>query len=170
MTWEEWKAKGLEGRLEATRRGENPTLIAWMQSGIAVMGDYQLLPGYTLLIAYPVVKGLESLDLEPRLSFLRDMSLLGQAVMEVCRPLRMNYSVYGNYDPFLHAHVRARYEWEDAKLREGPFDRYPAEEKSADEVAFSEAKHGGLRDEIGARLRYLMTEADALPNASDEGV
>ncbi len=160
MTWEEWKAQGIEGRLEASRLGENPTLITRMQSGFAVMGDYQLLPGYALLISYPIVESLEALDLAARLTFLRDMSLLGQAVLEVCKPLRMNYSVYGNYDPFLHAHVRARYVWEDDALRKGPFDRYPAEERKSLEVAFSEKKHGETRDAIRTALHRLMAEAD----------
>ena len=161
MTWEQWKTKGIEGRLEATRRGENPTFIARMQSGLAVMGDQQLLPGYTLLIADPVVESLEALKLEPRLAFLRGMSLLGQAVLEVCKPLRMNYSIYGNYDPFLHAHVRARYEWEDDALRRGPFDRYPADKRNSPGVAFSEAEHGELRDGIRAALHRLRVEAGA---------
>ena len=126
------------------------------------MGDQQFLPGYTLLIAYPVVESLEVLVLEQRLAFLRDMSLLGQAVMEVCQPLRINYSIYGNYDPFLHAHVRARYAWEDEVLRKGPFDRYPAERRNAAEVAFSENEHGEMRDGIRAVLHRLMAEAGAV--------
>ncbi len=33
------------------------------------------------------------------------MSLLGDAVQAVVKPRRMNYSIYGNTDAFLHAHV-----------------------------------------------------------------
>ena len=165
-TWEQWKAKGIQGRLEATQRGENPTLVTRMQSGFAVMGDHQFLPGYSLLIAYPVVDDLEALALEHRLTFLRDMSLLGQAVTEVCNPLRMNYSIYGNYDPFLHAHVRARYAWKNDGFRKGPFDRYPAGERNSLEVAFSEDKHGELRDNIRVKLRRLMTEAGTVAGES----
>lgn len=107
--------------------GESPVFLARMQSGFAGLGDSQLLPGYCVLVAYPLVASLEDLSLEQRLIFLREMSLLGQAVFEVCSPLRMNYSIYGNYDHFLHAHIRARYTWEADERRKAPYDRYPAE-------------------------------------------
>jgi diadenosine tetraphosphate (Ap4A) HIT family hydrolase len=54
--------------------------------------------------------------LAKRLAFLRDMSLRGEAVEAVCSPQRVNYEIFGNADPFLHAHVLPRYAWFLSKL------------------------------------------------------
>jgi hypothetical protein len=53
MTWEEYKAKGVPGRIEAILNGENPTLVTRLESGFVVLGDSQMLPGYCVLLAYP---------------------------------------------------------------------------------------------------------------------
>jgi diadenosine tetraphosphate (Ap4A) HIT family hydrolase len=158
MTWEEAKQKGIEGRLELLLNGQSPVLLTKMPSGFAVMGDFQHLPGYCLLLAYPVVFSIDVLPLEGRLNFLQDMMLVGQAVSEVCQPLRMNYSILGNGEPFLHAHVRPRYAWEADKYRKGPYDRYPDKEKYHSEVAFETEKHEALRLKIQKRLLELQKE------------
>jgi hypothetical protein len=41
MTWEEYKAKGIPGRLEATLAGKSPVHPARMQCGFAALGDSQ---------------------------------------------------------------------------------------------------------------------------------
>jgi hypothetical protein len=42
-------------RVEAARKGENPTVLCRMESGWAVFGDVQVLNGYCLLLPDPVV-------------------------------------------------------------------------------------------------------------------
>jgi diadenosine tetraphosphate (Ap4A) HIT family hydrolase len=69
----EWK-KDRVGSVEA---GTNPMVITKLESGYAVMGDTQFLPGYCVLLASPQVEQLSDLELESRTAFLRDMSLLG---------------------------------------------------------------------------------------------
>lgn len=71
-----------------------------MKSGFAVIEDTQFLPGYCLLLAYPRVESLNRPSMERRRDFLFDMSLIGDAVEQVLRPKRINYSIYGNKDPF----------------------------------------------------------------------
>src|SRR5690242_618393 len=95
-------------RIVSAVRGVNPTVLLRLPSGFTVMGDTQFLPGYCLLLVVPRVPDLHSLALPARVAFLRDMSLLGEAVQRVCPPLRVNYEIYGNTDPFLHAHVLPR--------------------------------------------------------------
>lgn len=103
-------------RIESALRGENPTVLTRMRSGFAVIGDSQFLPGYCLLLGVPRVHDLTNLPLPARLDFLCDMSLLGEAVVLVCQPQRINYEIFGNTDPFLHAHVLPRYAWEPTEL------------------------------------------------------
>ncbi len=107
-------------RVEQTRRGENPTVICRMPSGWAVLGDSQFLRGYSLLLPDPVVPDLNALDTHGRTRFLLDMVLIGDALLEVTGAARINYSVLGNSDPALHAHIIPRYENEPEKLRRGP--------------------------------------------------
>jgi diadenosine tetraphosphate (Ap4A) HIT family hydrolase len=40
------------------------------------------------------------------------MSLIGEAILKVCSPSRVNYSIYGNTNAYLHAHLFPRYNWE----------------------------------------------------------
>ena len=91
-------------RVEACRAGSDPTLIARVASGWAVMGDPQVLRGYCLLLPDPVVPQLNEMTADAQALFLSDMARLGQAVLEVTGALRINYAMFGNLQPALHAH------------------------------------------------------------------
>ena len=143
--------------LEEKRRGRPP--IAVMRSGLAVIGDTQFLPGYSLLLREPRVARLEDLPQRERETFLSDMAMLGEAVAIACTPRRVNYSIYGNTDPFLHAHVFPRYEWEPPERISRPVWTYPEENWSRAEMEYDERKHGALRERISAALRQLMQSA-----------
>jgi diadenosine tetraphosphate (Ap4A) HIT family hydrolase len=131
------------------------TLILQMPSGRAVLGDSQLLRGYCLLIAEPTVPSLNDLPLEGQMVFLRDMALLGRAVQDVTGCARVNYSVYGNTDPFLHAHIFAQYTSEDAAKAKMPvWFSYTQAERDA--APFTLEDHGALRLELKTRLLELL--------------
>lgn len=147
----------------AAQRGEHPMMIAQMRSGFVVIGEYQSLPGYCLLLAFPKVNHLTDLPLPERTTYLADMSLLGEALMRACQPRRVNYEILGNSDAFLHAHVWPRYEWEPDEYRSGPPLSYPRERLFAPEHAFSDERHGDLRRRIGEALAAVMTEHGATP-------
>ena len=55
------------------------------------------------------------------------MVLIGDAFLEVTGAARISYSVLGNSDPALHAHIIPRYEDEPEKLRRGPTAFYDRE-------------------------------------------
>ena len=137
-------------------RGENPLVLARMESGFAVMFGSQFLPGYCLLLASPQVDHLTDLPMEARSRYLLDMSILGQAIHEATGCRRMNYGIYGNLDPFLHAHVVPRYEWEPDEFKFSPPGNYPSSIRDDAAVAYSDEKHGELRKKIEANLRRLM--------------
>jgi len=132
-----------------------------MESGFAVIGDTQFLPGYSLLLTDdPSVNHLTDLDWTRRKEFLVDLALLGEAVEQACKPhglRRMNYEVLGNELPVLHGHVYPRYEWEPAERITGQVCKYPKETRDAPEHAYSDEKHGDLRAAITAALDELMT-------------
>lgn len=151
---EAWK----QDRIGSAERGENPTVIARMPSGYAVMGDTQFLPGYCVLLAAPRVAHLGDLPLVGRRAFLTDMALLGEAITAVCTPTprRINYEILGNTDPFLHAHVFPRYDTEPPEYIPSPVWLYPRDRWTAPEHQFSEATHGALKARIAAKLHALM--------------
>ena len=91
-------------------------VICKMASGWAVMGDVQFLPGYCLLLPDPVVPHLNALAPAAQAAFLADVARLGQAVLEATGALRVNYALFGNLEPALHAHVVPRYADEPPQL------------------------------------------------------
>lgn len=148
---EDWK----KDRIGSALRGENPTVIYRMKSGFAVLGDPQFLPGYCILLAYPKVGSLNELSGKERQEFLLDMSLLGDAILAVCKPHRVNYDILGNTDAFLHAHVFPRYEWEEEERRRMPVWQYPKDWSLA-EYQFNEKEHGSMKHLLSEKLKELM--------------
>ena len=107
-------------RVEEAQQGTNPYVICRMPSGWAVLGDTQILPGYSILLSDPVVPDLNALSLEERALFLRDMSILGDALLEVTGAALINYEILGNADRSLHAHIVPRYANEPDETRRKP--------------------------------------------------
>ena len=105
-------------RVEACRAGTDPTRIARLDSGWAVMGDPQVLPGYCLLLPDPVVPHLNAMLPAAQAAFLADMARLGDAVLARTGALRINYALFGNVEPALHAHVFPRLANEEPGYRE----------------------------------------------------
>ncbi|MBY8846863.1 diadenosine tetraphosphate hydrolase [Streptomyces sp. SP2-10] len=148
-------------RIGAALRGENPTVLRRLGAGFAVIGDVQFLPGYSVLLAdEPGARRLSDLPKGKRLSFLSDMDRLGESVERACRRLdpgfrRINLEILGNTDPFLHAHVWPRFEWEPAELVSKPVWLYPPERWSDERFRLG-PQHDALRDAIGSELDQLM--------------
>lgn len=85
-----------------------------------MLGDTQILPGYSILLSDPVVLDLNALSLEGRGRFLRDMSIIGDALLEVTDAALINYEILGNTDRALHAHIFPRYPDEPDVTRRRP--------------------------------------------------
>jgi diadenosine tetraphosphate (Ap4A) HIT family hydrolase len=141
-----------EERLAELVAGKNPRLIKVMPSGFAVMSDTQFLPGYCLLLAYPKVGQLNEIHGRKREQFLSDMARLGDAVQVVTGAIRINYSIYGNLDPFLHAHVFPRFVDEDERFKYIPPFLYPQEAREHSRNHYNPKKHDELRDAIARHL------------------
>jgi diadenosine tetraphosphate (Ap4A) HIT family hydrolase len=110
----------IEQRVAMARAGTNPFVISRLASGWLVIGDVQPLAGYCLLLADPVVPSLNALDLQDRSAFLSDMAMVGDALLAVTDCARVNYEIWGNSEPALHAHIMPRYETEAEDKRRLP--------------------------------------------------
>jgi diadenosine tetraphosphate (Ap4A) HIT family hydrolase len=132
----------IHAQVLAARQGREPRVIARLFSGWALFGERQFVRGYALLLPDPVVPDLNALGARERIAFLSDMSRLGDALLKVTGAARINYAIFGNQDPALHAHVIPRYLDEPAQLRGAqpwaydwgaapPFDRRSHQELAA---------------------------------------
>jgi len=133
--------------VEAARAGD-PSVIARMPSGWAVVGQRQVLRGYCLLLPDPVVSDLNALASAERDRFLCDLGRLGEAVRQATRALRINYAIFGNLEPALHAHVHPRFDDEPLE----PRTQNPWAYDWSRAPLFDPSIHGELRDAIRERL------------------
>lgn len=153
---EDWKSD----RIGSAVKGENPIVMVKMKSGFAVIGDNQFLPGYCVLLGYPKVDSLNELTLAERNQYLLDMTLIGDAIIKVCNPMRINYSILMNLDHYLHAHIEARYDWEPDEYKCRPSYFYPKEQRYSVQSEYNEAKHGEMKRKITEALIALMEQSN----------
>jgi diadenosine tetraphosphate (Ap4A) HIT family hydrolase len=138
-------------RVDALRAGSDPTFVARLASGWAVLGERQVLPGYCLLLPVPVVPTLNALAGGAREAFLADMAALGDAVLAVTGAIRINYAIFGNLDQALHAHVIPRYHDEPVSLQTAQPWAYDWDAAPA----FDSEQHRDLRDRLHAALARI---------------
>ncbi|WP_242688625.1 hypothetical protein [Bacillus sp. Cs-700] len=149
-----WK----QDRILSAHRGDNPMVLAKMKSGFAVLGDTQFLPGYCVLLPSVKVDSLNDLDVKQRSDYLLDMSIIGDVINEVCHPKRINYSIYGNTDAFLHAHIFPRYEWEPKENIPKPVWLYAQEKWTDSKYLYSIDKHLILKEKLIDKLKERIKQ------------
>ncbi len=156
---ESWKTD----RVGSAIAGENPTVMARLNGGFAVIGDVQWLPGYSVLIAdRPGVDRLTDLPRAERAAYLSSVDILAEAVEIACAELdpaflRVNIEILGNKDPFLHTHIWPRYQWEEPELRTKPVWLYPGTNWSDPATALSPA-HDPYRSAITAQIKNALED------------
>jgi len=131
-------------RVKSLQAGLDPTHIARLPSGWLVLGDPQVFEGYCLLLPDPVVPDLNALSGDARAQFLSDMAACGDVLMAEFKAIRMNYAMYGNVEPALHAHLFPR-------RHDEPDDQATAQPWALDwtcATRFSAERHGAIIDRI----------------------
>jgi diadenosine tetraphosphate (Ap4A) HIT family hydrolase len=135
-------------RVAACRAGTDQTLVDRLASGWVVMGDPQVITGYCLLLPDPVVPDLNALSPDGQIAFLADMARLGTALRELTGAVRVNYAIFGNLEPALHAHVFPRRASEPEGLRTA----HPWAWDWSKAPAFDRDRDGPLLAALRARL------------------
>jgi len=130
------------------RADDYPPLVARLRSGWVVMGERQVFTGYCLLLPDPVVPHLNALGAEGRERFLADMALVGDAIMVATSALRINYAMFGNVEPALHAHLFPRFADEPAATRTA----HPWAFDWSSAPVYSIGAHGELQARIAGSL------------------
>jgi diadenosine tetraphosphate (Ap4A) HIT family hydrolase len=114
-------------QVEAARTGTEPALICRVPSGWVVLCNSQFLRGYCIQMVDPVVSSLNDLTQPERATYLTDMAIIGDALLEATGAYRINYAILGNSDQVLHSHIVPRYLTEPEVLRKGTPWSYPRE-------------------------------------------
>jgi diadenosine tetraphosphate (Ap4A) HIT family hydrolase len=138
----------IHSMVDRCRAGSYAPAVARLASGWVVMGERQVLPGYCLLLPDPVVPHLNALEGAGRNRFLADMSLIGDALLAVTGALRINYAIFGNLEPALHAHVFPRHADEPAGIRTA--QPWALDWQSAPE--FDISQHAPFKSRLKAQL------------------
>ena len=141
-------------RVEAARNGTNPAVVCRVPSGWVFLANLQYLRGYCILQADPLVESLNSLAFPERDQYLRDMGVIGDALLEVANACRINYAIFGNTEPVLHAHIVPRYLDEPDEYRTGVPWSYPQEHM--DSVTFDLERDKEIMEKIRAALQKRL--------------
>jgi diadenosine tetraphosphate (Ap4A) HIT family hydrolase len=139
--------------VERCRAADFPAAVARLPSGWVIMGERQVLPGYCLLLPDPVVPHLNALPSGARSRFLLDMALIGDVLLHMTQAVRINYAIYGNVDPALHAHIFPR-------AGDEPENTRTAQPWALDWNAaplYSEALYGDFKRRLSLNLRNAVT-------------
>jgi diadenosine tetraphosphate (Ap4A) HIT family hydrolase len=145
----------IHSTVERCRAAGFPAMVARLPSGWVIMGERQVLTGYCMLLPDPVVPHLNALSPVLRGQFLSDMALIGDSLLAVTAGLRVNYAIFGNVDPALHAHIFPRHASEPEATR-------TAQPWALDwniAPSYSEALHGELKRRIAADIKRRSPEA-----------
>lgn len=148
--------KWYNNRIDSAVNGTNPMVMKEMTGGYAVLGDVQFLPGYSVLLSKRNLSSLNELNIKERTLFLRDMSVLGDAILATCQPERTNYDILGNTNNFLHAHVFPRYLTETSERLKKPVWLYDSSYWSNPKYRYDPKLHDNIRNKITSYLNKII--------------
>lgn len=145
----------IHAMVDRCRAADYAAAVVKLRSGWVVMAERQVLTGYCLLLPDPVVPHLNALPAELRGQFLSDLALVGDALLAVTAALRINYAIFGNVEPALHAHIFPRHSTEPEATRTA--QPWALDWNAA--PSYAEALHGDLKKRIAADLHHRSVKA-----------
>lgn len=154
------------GLLDAVEAGQHAGFVASLRTGTVVVSPVsQYHRGYSLFVSRTCVPELHDMPERRRVEFLREMSLVTEAMWRAFRPRKLNYELLGNSVAHLHWHLLPRHKgdplpriaaWENPafidSLRNGPRPTN-RQVRSLRRRLLSE-----LREVAGPRLRRTFAE------------
>lgn len=97
-------------RISMINNGTNKYFVKELETCYVVIGDNQLFTGYTLFLCEIHKTELSMLDREFKIKFLKEMSVVAEAVQNATGAEKMNYEMLGNGDAHMHWHLFPRRE------------------------------------------------------------
>lgn len=97
-------------RINQIKSGTNPYFVLELNTGYVVLGDFQFFKGYTLFLCKKHCNELHKLEPKFRWQYLKEMSLVAEAVFQAFKPNKLNYELLGNSYKHLHWHIFPRHQ------------------------------------------------------------
>lgn len=149
----DWREDRIGSAIDRT----NPMVIAKLIGGFVALGDTQFLPGYCVLLPKRKVSSLNDLEIDERVAFLRDMSLVGDVLLKTCSCQRVNYDILGNTDQFLHAHIFPCYQEENPERLLKPVWLYNSSFWTDAKYQYDK-RHGKLKKALTKQLKKVVNK------------
>lgn len=104
-------------RIQLIKDGKNPYFVKELETGYVVLGDIQRFKGYTLFLCKEHVTELHFLEREFKDNYLKEMSLVAEAVYNAFHPIKLNYELLGVGNAVhMHWHIFPRTEGDTPEL------------------------------------------------------
>ena len=147
-------------RIEMIKKEENPYFVKEMKTGYAVIGDNQHFYGYTLfLYKNHNFTELYQMNMEERIEFMKEMTLVAQAAANAFGCHKMNYELLGMGDAHLHWHLYPRRDGDIGEYGNhgrGPVWWYPREIMYSDNNRPSKEELERMKDKLRVELEKLL--------------
>lgn len=129
-----------------------PYFVYEFETSYVELSKSQFWEGYCILFSKFDYHHLTDMPSNLREKYLMEMSILGEAMMEVLEATRINYNILGNSHPIVHAHLFPRYDWEDEELRKTVVWKYDQSFFSDEVYRFNEKKHAPLKEQLAQSI------------------
>ncbi|MGN0453458.1 MAG: HIT family protein [Ruminococcus sp.] len=148
-------------RIELIKNNQNPYFVKELSTGYVVIGDNQHFYGYTLFLYKYHENKTELFHLEnkEKMMFLREMSLVAEAVSKAFGAEKMNYELLGMGDAHLHWHLFPRRTGDIERYGncgKGPVWWYPMDKMYSDDNRPSDAELERMKKKLLFELNKLL--------------
>lgn len=148
-------------RIHLIKQGRNPYFVRELETGYVVIGDHQHFAGYTLFLYkhHGETTELFHLPMPEREKFMREMTLVAEAVSRAFHAEKMNYELLGMGDNHLHWHLFPRRDGDIGNYGnrgKGPVWWYPKEKMYADDNWPTEDQLSRMIADLNAELDRLL--------------
>jgi diadenosine tetraphosphate (Ap4A) HIT family hydrolase len=96
-------------RIKTIQADKNHFFVRELTTGYVVIGDHQFYEGYTLFLCKQHTDELHKLEPQFRQQYLKEMSIVAEAVHKAFKPRKLNYELLGNTESHLHWHLIPRH-------------------------------------------------------------
>lgn len=142
-------------RIEMIKEGKNPYFVKELKTGYVVLGDIQRFRGYTLFLCKEHITELHFLEKEYRNVYLKEMSIVAEAVYHAFRPDKLNYELLGVGNAVhMHWHIFPRNEG-DTPMK-GPVWKLDKSELNDKKYIPSEKELNELKEKLINELEKLL--------------
>lgn len=141
-------------RIAMIKNGHNPYFVKELETGYVVIGDHQHFKGYTLFLCKEHTTELHFLEPNFKIKFLKEMSLVAEAVYNAFKPEKLNYELLGNGDTHLHWHLFPR-RTGDTPIK-GPVWWLPFDEMMSDDNCPSKEELDSMRKSLKIEIEKLL--------------